>query len=484
MSVDSQPSVIHSHQLNYKPVHEANPKYRLLRLPLNNISGSSITLTGSQSQLLEFKLPNSVYNLAQSYLGYSITTPANEGANASCWVQADSFEIASNAYFGNASGLDVCNLSFAHKYVKIARKLKTKFNDYISNDSTSGLAPSNKQIGYTDGVFNNFYPATGQSSAGSFSGVTNYIEPRYLTCSVVTTGGAKNTAATVSRLIPLNSIVDTVFAVDKDLYIPSDMYIRFTAGPNSNFSYFTDDASSANSPVISSKPIVNAVTIGNIYLYLAVETNQLIIDSVMNKVHAGGGLKLNVPYTVGFKNGQSTGSTIFNMNLNLSSQYGKTLKQVLHTVWGDESSTTGSANLMLDSGNYNGTKIKTYNTFLNSRQLQDSVINCVGTGVFTDATYVVPNYDDWRENSRFAKDSVIINRSVYAMNWFHLDRFHEDNNSTLIPEENRLDGYDMTKGPVLWQLQASTVDLAKNHYTFATFNREVIIDSQGIRFDI
>jgi hypothetical protein len=460
MSVDSQPSVIHSHQLNYKPVHEANPKYRFLRLPLNNITGSSTTISATSTQLLEFKLPNTVYNLAQSFLGYSITTPDVTGRVN--WVQEDSFDIASNVYFGNASGLDVCNLSYASKYIKMARKIKTKFQDFVSNDTLSALYPSNALAS------NNYCPVDNQSNLNpaAYKGVINYTEPRY----VVQGASGDGAGAGVflrHRQYPLHGIVDTIFAVDKDLYIPTDMYIRITAGGANQFSF---TSGSTTEPSTTASTITTDLTLSNIYLYLAVETNQLIIDSVINKVLSDG-IKLNIPYTVSFRNSQANG-TVANINLQLSSQYGKTLKQIMHTVWHG----TEQYNTTLDCGNYNGSKIQRYNTFMNSRQLQDSNIVCNNS--------IIANYDDWRENERFIRGSVIANRNIYAMNWFHLDRWYEDNNGTLIAEENRVDGFDMSKGPALWQLQATTASGAWNHYTFATFNRDIVIDRQGIRFDI
>lgn len=459
MSVDSQPSVIHSHQLNYKPVHEANPKYRYLRLPLNNITGSSTTISATSTQLLEFKMPNSVYNLAQSFLGYSITIgDVNARVN---WVQEDSFDIASNVYFGNASGLDVCNLTYASKYVKLARKIKTKFQDFIASDSLGECYPSNVQAA------NNYYPVNNQIVPNAYTGAINYTEPKYLAAGAVGDGGGATGILTRPRLFPLHGIPDSIFAVDKDLYIPSDMYIRFTAGGGNQFAF---TSTSTTNPSTAAAAVTGDITLSNIYLYLAVETNQLIIDSVISKVLSDG-IKLNVPYTVGFRNAQASG-TVANINLQLSSQYGKTLKQIMHTVWNGVEST----NTVLDCGNYNGTKIQSYNTFLNSRQLQDSNIVCNNS--------ITANFDDWRENRRFVRGSVIANRSIYAQNWFHLDRFYEDNNGTLIAEENRVDGFDMSKGPALWQLQATTVSGSWNHYTFATFNRDIIIDKQGIRFDV
>ena len=450
--------IIHSHQLNYKPVSEANPKYRFLRLPLNQ-GASSYTISSTGSQLLEFKLPNSVYNLAQSMIGYTVTVP-DPAAPRFNWIAEDTFEICTNAYFGTASGLDLCNLNNVSKYVKVARKNKTIFDNYVSNDSTSSLYPSNALSAA------NFYPVGNSNVAGVVTGVVNYIEPKYLsvgtvgTCAVPPATGTG--AITRARLFPLSGLVDTVFSVDKDLYIPTDMYARFTAGP-SNLYTFT---STSNADPTAGTPAATAgnVTISSIFLYLAIETNELIVQSVMSKVLTEG-LRLNIPYTVGFRNTSS--GTSANISLPLTNQYGQKLKQITNTVWHG----TESANTALDCNNYNGVKIQNYVTYINSRQLQDSLIVCNNA--------IGENYDDWRENRRFLRGSTIINRFNYAQNWSHIDRFYEDNKGSVIQEDNRVDGIDMSQ-PVLYQLQATTTSNPFVHYTFATFNRAIGIDKTGI----
>lgn len=370
----------------------------------------------------------------------------------------DTFDIATNVYYGNASGLDLANLNYTNKYVKIARKINTKFSDFISSDKLNCLYPSNSSAAA------NQYPVNNQSDPAGFDGVVNYIEPAYLSIST-----AVNTVLTRARQFPLGALTNTVFALDKDLYIPTDMYIRITAGPGNTFCFVS--ASDAN-PSTSAAGVTGNITISNVYLYLAVETNQLIIDSLMTKVSQQG-LKLNIPYTIGFRN-SSTG-TVANISVPLTSQYGKYLKQILTLVFNG----VESANTALDCGNFNGTKIVSYNTYINNKPLQDNKINVIKD----DALGIPANIDDYRENQRFIKGSVYYNREMYAQNWFHLDKFYEDDDNSNIPEENRQDGINMATGPILWQLQATTVDAPWSHYQFATFNRDVVIDQLGFRFE-
>lgn len=442
MSIEASPDVIHTHQLNYKPIQEANCKYRFIRVPLNNITSSSVTVTATTSQLLEFKMPNAVYNLAQSFICYTETLPAL--ASNVTFVLEDTLGLATNIYFGNASGADLCNLNYPNKYIKIERKRATSFNEYVTYDyETSQLYPSNVAA------------ASNLNSAGVAT--TAFIEPLYLSVS------ASNTAIARNRMFNLGGVPNTIFSVDKDIYIPTDMYLRITAGPG-NLQAFT--ATTSASVSVGAAALAADTVLTNIYLYLAVETNQLIIDSVINKVRTNG-LALNIPYTTAFRN-SSTG-TVGNVNLPLSSQYGKKLKQILTTVWhGTETSYRCG-----DCANTNGSKIVSYNTYLNNRQLQDNTINTQD---------VAQNFNDWRENQRYAEGSVILNRVMYGLNWFHLDKFYEDNKGSTIPDENRQDGYDMNQGPVLHQLQATTANGTWIYYQFCSFSRDVVLNNQGFMY--
>ena len=63
--------------INYKPVAMHNGKYRLRRVPLNNITGSTVTLDATATQLIEWKIPaGTVFNPARSFIDYQIELPS------------------------------------------------------------------------------------------------------------------------------------------------------------------------------------------------------------------------------------------------------------------------------------------------------------------------------------------------------------------------------------------------------------------------
>lgn len=429
-----------SSQLQYKSVEKANCKYKFQKIPLNQPTGT-LTVTPTVGPLLEWKAPNAVYNLHQSYIGFTETFAAP--AAGATWIQEDTFGGLSNIFFGNALNADLCNLSFANKYIKIARKIATKLPDFLTNDvETSLLAPSDALASA------NYYPVANQNAGPTATGVKNYTEPRYLISSAVTT------AITRNRLFRLGDIPDSVFSVDKDMYIPVDMFLRLTLTGNNAYAWGSTSATDPTATAASSG--INS-TLTNCYLYLAIETNDQIAKSVISSVHSGQ-LVMNVPYTVGFRNTNS--STSGNINLSFNKQNGKKLKQVLTTVFHP----TETANTSADCGNYNGTKIQSYVSYLNNNQLQNNPIQC-------NAQTPV-NINDWIENSRHCEGSVIQNRLMYAQNWFALDKFFEASKGSDVPDENRQDGYDLTVGGATYQFTTTTSgDMV--YYQFASFSRDV-----------
>ena len=436
-------------QIDYKHVEpSANPKYRFIRLPMNNLPGSSIQIGPTTSQLIEFKLPNTVYNLAQSYLSYQLNIPGVAGVFN--WSFEDCFDLATNAYFGSAGGLDLCNLNYVNRYTKIVRKMKTSVTDFLTRDITSQLYSSSQQP-----TIANLIPSTGVQGP-------SVTEPTYSQ----TTAAANNAlVASTSRWFSLAGIKDTIFSIDKDLYIPTDMYVRFTAGVGNQMT-FTSPANTT--PQTGSAALAQNITIQNIYLHLAVEQNELICDSIRNKVNTTG-LKLTVPYTTAFRN-SSTG-TIANIQIPLTQQYGRKLKRMVHTVW----NATESGSTALDCVNTTQAKMQLYNTYMDSKQLQDYQLSTA------DASATAINEDDWRENQKYCKGSVIQNRKMYQTNWFHCDSWVEPSAHYFSDDSNEDDGLPM-EAPRLWQMQAVTANGNWTHYDFATFVRHVLIDRNGPNF--
>lgn len=440
-------------QINYKAVEpSANPKYRFLRVPLNNVTGGSVTIGPTTSQLLEWKLPNSVYNLAQSYIGYQVALTYETGR--SLWVHEDCLEIATNAYFGTAGGLDLCNLNYVNRYTKVWRKARTRFGEFISKDTSSQLYPCNSSAATN-------YIGVGTSGSA-------YIEPKYLQNSAIGAAGPPIVGSlNASRLFKLDGISDTIFSVDKDLYFPTDMYVRLTAGVGNQFCWSSGSATDPTNGTPAA--VANPITIQNCYLYLAVEQNDLIVQSVMNKVLTSG-LKLTIPYTTAWRNSTSAAGAA-NIQIPLTQQYGRKLKRIIHTVW----SPTESVNTSLDCSNTNGSKITSYTTYMDQRQLQDYQLSCAAAA----AGALNSLEGDWRENKIFCQDSAILNRAVYQLNWFHCDQFYQPDAKGVDDSQND-DGLLMD-APKLFSFQG-TAAAAVTHYDFATFVRQIMVDRNGVQF--
>ena len=161
-------------QNDYGIVKEHTPKYRFHRLLLDNIAGGSFNPTNT-SQGLEWKIPpNTVYNLARSYISYNITF--TKPTAKAIYTHEDVFSLAQDISFGTATNINLCDLKFASNYTKIVRKIDTKLQDYLTNDPEDQLYPCNilaedNYVGNTD------------ANVGS----VNYIEHQYVN---------SNTAAT------------------------------------------------------------------------------------------------------------------------------------------------------------------------------------------------------------------------------------------------------------------------------------------------
>lgn len=446
---------VRAKQIDYQIHTEHSPLYRFLRIQLNNIPSSQITADNT-SQLLEWKLPsNGVYNLSRSYISYNLPIPdVNAKAN---WTHEDQFTLGQDISFGTAGDQKLCDLKFAPYFTKIARKIETKLDDYISNDSVDQLYPCNSLPA------TNFYPAW---NVNNTLGTVAYLEPRYTNVPVIGNGVD---AGLVNKFVnyPLSAFKKTILALDKDLYFGNEMFLRINTNPLNRQCFTSNNATDPTGGTAADAP--NTI-ISKIYLYLAVEQNDLIAESIRAKFNSGA-FKINIPYTVGFSQSTSVvGPT--NINVQITKQYGKRLLQVLYTVFNSNNIRDNA----YDCDNWNSIKLSDYRTALDSKYLQDysmSCLNPVGTSL---------NSDDWYQaNKKYCKDTVILNKDVYKKNWFHMDRFYQEHDD--VSSENLDVGLELTNHTMNYIIEGTAVSAALIHYVFATFRRTVVFNKDGVFFD-
>jgi hypothetical protein len=189
---------------------------------------------------------------------------------------------------------------------------------------------------------------------------------------------------------------------------------------------------------------------------------------------ASGQLTYQIPSVTSFRNAVATGTA--NVQIQLNNQYGKKLKRVLTTFYNP----TETLNLAFDHQNYNGAKVTSVQTYIDSQTLQDSAMSCLQP--VTDDTNIgnragAQNMDDWRENARHCRNSAIQDSASYYLNWFHCDKFSEKNFYTSLPDENINEGLDLSM-PRAWSVQVAAA-AAQINYTFCSFIKDLAITPSG-----
>ena len=466
--------LIKPNNINYKTVAQASGKYRYLRLALNNITGTQITLSATASQQLEWKLPVGVYNLARSYVQYTDNNVI-DGVK-SLFGYDNTLPIAQNIQFGTAGGMNLCDLNFANNYINVARPIDTDIDVFLTNDVTSKFSKFDTAGPTT--LLNVFPPgiAPGENNIYSLATAVTFNDPsccgiQHVRQSITATRGLVGVTQ-----FPLAGVTNTILAMDRDQYFPDNMYLRINTAVTTKVAYA---GTAINLPAGGPANLVAQPILKDIYLYLAMEQDNLIIESLMAK-YASGNLKYQVPYTTAFRNAVGVGASTVQIQLN--SQYGKKLKRVLTTFFNSNELTGGaSSNLAYDHQNYSGVKVSSFQTYVNNRPLQDSLCSCVqpvtSDASIAGATSGAVGLDDWRENKASCTNTAIKTSLQYQMHWFHADNFYEKNIDSSVPQDNIDQGLSLAE-PIAWSIQSNNA-VGLTNYTFCHFSRDLQITPAG-----
>lgn len=462
-------------EIKYGTVPSVSPKYKYLKVPLNNIpSGSTGILLGANTAQLEFMLTPNVYNLAESYIGYTATTGQASTSNYS-FLHTGTETLAETITFSDAAGNNLLNLQSANKYVKVMRKAATKLQDYMTHTLLDPLAPSQKAIttnlnpipSATNGMtgFTQYYPGA-TSGAAYYGSYTNYTEERHM---IISSGTGASSVITNNFKVPLNAFVHTILAEDKDLYFGQNMYLRMQTSSCDRMCWQAD----ANDGTGTNATHNTGITLSNIYLYLAIEQDTVIRASVMDKFNKG---EFRIPIQVIYPYRVAGSGASQNVIWALTKDMGRKLKWITHTVWDAQGVAADTLQNAYNSNNFNGLKISKYQTFLNGQPLQNEQLQCIqptGTGLTAPSV----GLDDYFTNLKVIEGSVLQNAAQYQNNWFHRDNFCRVDVPDEISAENLDDGLDMGEfqQQLQWSLQASTTSAAYIHLTFACFLRHIAI---------
>lgn len=470
----------------YKTLPAAISRWRYAKVPLNNASTSSVTAYPTSTTLMEWKIPSlTVCNISRSFVQYQYTIPGV--AQTYACVFEGACDLAQTVNFSDGSGLSIVNLENADAYVNVVRPINTTFPEFQSLDKLSGLNPCNQlastnYLPYSlDGLAFVENPPAGSMNQPS----VNYLEQQYL--SIQSTQGA---SLNVNRQFPLSAFKDTFLGIDKNFVSAKDVYLRIYTN------YLTRMYGYNNSATVFSNTSWTAptgsLTLQNVVLFLAIEENLTVRENLFHLL-AHGGLRYSIPYVYPFRSSSTAGNSVFNGQYTITNSLGRNLKRVLWAPFDANQFLNGA----FDHSNVNGTKVKNYQFFLDSRPLTDELINAFNPNnlVINPNAYTINQLNtfgaDYRESQKYLRGSTIQSYTVFQTNWSAVQQFgvveHLDNASTEnLPPSNIDDGIPLNQGDHIFTIQANlntTVGAYTSgfiHYIWFFFQRSLAFTTNGI----
>lgn len=474
---------------NYKSFDTALSKLRYTKMPISNLNNSSVTLGLTTSQQLQWKLPgNTPYNLAKSYFTYQYTIPGSTGNYGV--VQEVNQDFASAISFTDGASASLCDVQNADRYTSVIGPLRTTQQELLTRDQMETLYNTNQTN--TNNVLP--FPVDGLIAGTTNTSSQSYLEPQYLRFS-----SAADTAMTVSRMVPLSVFKDTYVGMDRLSIFPKEMYLNVNTIQGNKIGFYVPTANIAAPNVNVIVELGTAPTLINVNLYLAVEQNEAIINSLRQYLSSGS-IKYQIPYTYVYRM-PSTGVSA-NLSITINNVFGKKLKRLIYAPFSPVEK-NGEA---FNHSNVNGSKCTTVLAQLDSKSLTDTALNCFNpnnpvlpTGCGFTVAGTTQWGDDWKEMRELLRGSCIDNYSVYQTNWsyaivFGMRNLINDLNQN-ISDNNINDGFPLENGVShQFVLQLNTPCITQNntvtnansnsliHYIFQLTEKEIAVGPNGIIF--
>lgn len=214
--------------------------------------------------------------------------------------------------FETGNGLQLLlNLPEPAEFTKIIRKTTLPLQEFLTRDRMNFPYPSN--------VAGTTTQKTGLGTVGSVA----YLENQYYAQS------AGATVLNVPIMYELSNFSHTILSLDKKLFFGhNDVYFKFSVDNVNKWAHQTNTAGAS----VGAATLAPALgSLQNVYLYLAVEQNPLIIDQLVQRFNSTG-LKFLIDYPIVTKvtSAASTNQTIV---IPFVPAQGKFLKKIFHTVW-------------------------------------------------------------------------------------------------------------------------------------------------------
>jgi hypothetical protein len=232
-------------EMSYGPDKVDHSFYEFLQI-LPQIGTQFVPLGPSGGQQTIFEIPpNTSFNLSKSFVEFSFTPVALNGAFN--WVHVNGFPFWNQLLLYPKSGLEFVNIYAFNHYMNMVSRQGFKFQDYITWDKVNfagffeGLSPCNS-IATSALRPDNAVVATVNTSTA----VTSFNEAAY-----VIVGGSGTATPVVNVRISLDKILNTMFSLDKNLSFSQVIYMKMMWSPTTDIYFSSTSASDATAGTAS-----------------------------------------------------------------------------------------------------------------------------------------------------------------------------------------------------------------------------------------
>jgi hypothetical protein len=456
-----------STQLDYKKMVYMHPDYRKSKI-LPQSGGQTLNLIPAGGLETLFEIPVKAFNLAKSHIYFSMAPSAVAAANY--WAFSDCFTPFRQIQLYTRSGVYLCDLNEVSNYTKVMWKPETKLEQFTEYDLVGNADVYSESVSRLFSRNNSVINSATTTTTAPFalrwnntSSSISYTEPKYLE-----PGTNISADPTYNICIPLSAFKGTAFELDKDLFLNEIVILRIVWQQTSKIYY---NGTSLTNPLTAATAMAGNVTVTNLALYLAIEKNQDIVNSLQSQVQSSG-LQVLVPYVYTYKQNTGANITSYSVSYRFNRGHGRKLLKLYHSCFNN----TESANTAYDHDNKgigNASKVNVFYTMLDNERQQEYNLN---TATYDDYLYLLPKL----------KGSVIQSSDIFYHNWVwiedwtgYADKEKEPSNSS-----NLETGLDLSQERK-WDMYAQQVsnnigNVQYNLYTFAVTQKMLTVNSNGL----
>ena len=428
------------------------------------------TVSSSGGQEMIWELPPKVMNLGKSILSFTLTPDSTGSLTAGTqWANISTVPFSSIQLYSQ-SGVYLADISSAGNFIKMVNQYETPLSElqnsevirYNSGFFNGGVHKSNVLAASTPTESLGYRPTESEHKPE-----TAYTEPQYLiSSSDGSTAPTTDTGAfpVLKFQMELSKIKHSCF-VDLDTYMGQTLLLRFVWNKSSDLLFVVDDASSDDDPVAAApSAYAGDLTLSNLYLYLAVESDESVIQAVLNKYNSGG-----LSYPIDWVYSKKTylgAATNHNLDIRISPSQGSHVK----SIWLAPFHATEGVNTKWDHSVVVKAKTGTKVTSLYS------TINSVRT---TQYDWNLVAGDSWLAQKDMFKGSCIQSSNQHLYNYCHIENFM---NLPLAEDTSKVVGGFPMHTEMIYALNTTTPGSDPvNWYAFIVMQRRLVASPAGLQ---